>query len=476
MVPVIKAAKVIPDSELWIYRGERYDLRSFVDNHPGGSHAILLGQGRDCTQLFDSYHPFTDVPRKVLARYKYVGSSEPIEASLFKVDVTPFYDDARSAARKLFSPRGNESSDEVQRNCKATAAAWVQHTLGMCVVSFAFWRWCHGDILAVFYFPVVYWMVCSDLMHNGSHFAMSRNVCLNTLSAYIGGLHVQFHLWAFQHVVAHHVHTNVHGKDPDMHHFDAEADRKDGGHMGYRSHPSHPNYSQYKWCWKYGIFHQMMGTTAAVALLNVAKYVHAMKIQVVSMPRKMMTSVVIDRAILTAFIALFCWYKGVGVGLSLIFPSWCVHGCLFNIFSQITHVNEQSFPASSKGKGEPIEWAVHQVLTGADYNCDSKLWGMLSINLNNQIVHHLFPSVHPCHYPALRRALIPVCEKHKIDYLGRSSHTFVDMLCGYYGWISKLNSGTNAKDWMQSNIYGLGYSLIVVGIMFVLPMWTLSNA
>merc|ERR1712232_247370 len=56
---------------LWNIHGESYDLRSFVEYHPGGVEAIELGRGRtDCTALFESYHPFTNQHRIVLEKYK----------------------------------------------------------------------------------------------------------------------------------------------------------------------------------------------------------------------------------------------------------------------------------------------------------------------------------------------------------------------------------------------------------------------
>ena len=35
-----------------------YDVSKFVDQHPGGIEQILLGAGRDVSQLFDMYHDF----------------------------------------------------------------------------------------------------------------------------------------------------------------------------------------------------------------------------------------------------------------------------------------------------------------------------------------------------------------------------------------------------------------------------------
>lgn len=33
-----------------------YDVSEFVRKHPGGADQIMLGAGRDITQLFESYH------------------------------------------------------------------------------------------------------------------------------------------------------------------------------------------------------------------------------------------------------------------------------------------------------------------------------------------------------------------------------------------------------------------------------------
>ena len=60
-----------PKEILWTIHGEDYDLNDFIHRHPGGKEAILLGRGRDCTALFESYHPFT-------TRHRYGQCPSPI--------------------------------------------------------------------------------------------------------------------------------------------------------------------------------------------------------------------------------------------------------------------------------------------------------------------------------------------------------------------------------------------------------------
>ncbi|CAN0144463.1 unnamed protein product, partial [Hapterophycus canaliculatus] len=48
-----------------IIKDKVYDITSWMDKHPGGSEVVHLMAGRDATDAFASYHPFTDKPQKV---------------------------------------------------------------------------------------------------------------------------------------------------------------------------------------------------------------------------------------------------------------------------------------------------------------------------------------------------------------------------------------------------------------------------
>jgi acyl-lipid (7-3)-desaturase (Delta-4 desaturase) len=63
----LEAAAAAPPSDPWsdpkwqrhkwtVYRGQAYDLTSFMKRHPAGSWLLNLAVGRDCTALFESYH------------------------------------------------------------------------------------------------------------------------------------------------------------------------------------------------------------------------------------------------------------------------------------------------------------------------------------------------------------------------------------------------------------------------------------
>lgn len=66
--------KTTPTSpiNLWRIYGNTYDMTAYVEHHPGGVEAILLGANRDdCTAIFQSYHPFNITKAKqVLEKYR----------------------------------------------------------------------------------------------------------------------------------------------------------------------------------------------------------------------------------------------------------------------------------------------------------------------------------------------------------------------------------------------------------------------
>lgn len=73
--------------KLWWIHGRGYDLESFVHRHPGGLEAILLGKGRDCTALVESYHAFSSNHSKILEKYLVVEDSSKGANSDFFYDL-----------------------------------------------------------------------------------------------------------------------------------------------------------------------------------------------------------------------------------------------------------------------------------------------------------------------------------------------------------------------------------------------------
>lgn len=149
---------------------------------------------------------------------------------------------------------------------------------------------------------------------------------------------------------------------------------------------------------------------------------------------------------------------------------WLILGFIFHYFTQISHINEECFSSQGmacKSIGDtskeplksqrasckissdlskepefdssPTDWAVHQIHSTWDYQTTSRLMNFLSVSLNNQIVHHLFPSIHPCHYPDLSPIVCEIAWKHGYDIYSRSNETWWVVNRRYLSWLAKVN-------------------------------------
>jgi len=99
----------------------------------------------------------------------------------------------------------------------------------------------------------------------------------------------------------------------------------------------------------------------------------------------------------------------------------------------VRHLNEHG--TEMQGRKQE-DWGVHQVLSSHNYAPDS-LWALhLSGGLNLQIEHHLFPSVHFHHYPALAKITKQTCAEFGISYT--VSPTFLDALRNHFTLLKRM--------------------------------------
>jgi cytochrome b involved in lipid metabolism len=129
---------------------QRYGVPdSFVARHPGGVDAIMLGKGRNCTELFESYHSLTDKPAQVLAPF-FVENAQPGDADFdtsfdWDNDKAAFYAELKSETRKFFAGKSH----------KATWKKWavVACFVALCALTFVF-GFLRGRWWAPFAMPV----------------------------------------------------------------------------------------------------------------------------------------------------------------------------------------------------------------------------------------------------------------------------------------------------------------------------------
>eukprot|EP00756_Hemistasia_phaeocysticola_P038117 Hpha_TRINITY_DN16738_c0_g1::TRINITY_DN16738_c0_g1_i4::g.79411::m.79411 len=62
------------------------------------------------------------------------------------------------------------------------------------------------------------WLVSVNYWHDALHFALSTDWRVNALMPYLSPFFSSPYAWYHQHVIGHHVHTNVGHRDPDLAH------------------------------------------------------------------------------------------------------------------------------------------------------------------------------------------------------------------------------------------------------------------
>jgi len=91
-----------------------------------------------------------------------------------------------------------------------------------------------------------------------------------------------------------------------------------------------------------------------------------------------------------------------GVGISVIF--------------QLAHVVAGTQFFSTDDEGNRYDWAVHQVMSTANFATRSRFLYWLLGGLNFQVEHHLFPRISHIHYPAISRFVKQTCHEFGIAY------------------------------------------------------------
>eukprot|EP00127_Corallochytrium_limacisporum_P003642 Clim_evm30s151 gene=Clim_evmTU30s151 len=67
---------------LWMIHGKLYDLSDFVNRHPGGRDWLLITQGTDCTEAFESHHLDIKKVRLMLKQYEVTEDSAELKAKI----------------------------------------------------------------------------------------------------------------------------------------------------------------------------------------------------------------------------------------------------------------------------------------------------------------------------------------------------------------------------------------------------------
>ena len=199
-------------SDCWVvYNGNVYDITSFVNHHPGGSHTLSTAAGQDITYLMHTSHTFVDYPFELLKKY-HIGKVDK-DFVTYDIDNQPFYQEITTKVRNYFKQNPSLDSKDASFTFKVFFGILFFYLLGF------YYFFTTASYWSVIMIGITRSLFGIHTMHACSHFSVTHNpkvwkylnwFCFDIL---MGSSHWA---WDYQHVIGHHQHTNVFQADPDL--------------------------------------------------------------------------------------------------------------------------------------------------------------------------------------------------------------------------------------------------------------------
>jgi len=253
-----------------------------------------------------------------------------------------------------------------------------------------------------------------SIMHDANHRSYSSNQASNKIIGsvlnLVGGFAPN---WQIQHNTLHHGFTNVDGYDEDI----------DPGNV-LRLSPSKPRYRihryQHIYAWfLYGLMTITWVLDKDFGQLNRYRKEGLLKLLNKSYSR-LLSELIISKVfywvyvlvIPIIFLPVAWWWV-----LIMFFIMHFICGFTLTIIFQSAHVVPTStYPKPDKEGILSDSWAIHQMLTTADFSPNSRIFSWYVGGLNYQIEHHLFPNICHVHYRKLSQIVKETAREFGIPY------------------------------------------------------------
>lgn len=404
---------------VWAIHGQQYDLQPWMHDHPGGSYVLRVTRGSDCTALFETSHPLCKA--RALARLRAFRCDD--DSASGRGDDWALYDELCAVLRSYAHLHGTKATDSPR------AMAWYAVWIAVYLVTLA--RWAADPTAAnCAVLAAALWYCAADLLHSGTHGALTHSPMVGAaLGAALGAVFCAPAAWMRQHVLGHHAAINRYGVDPDIRHH---AQRT----HGWRTCVAQRWHAPYRH-WRRLLPVNAMLTQLVPAVGHTTKMLlhgryPGARAAVAWAPGEREASAV----------ALLCVAAGGALharahGAVPAAAPFLACGAAYYLFSQVSHINAPSFAPPPRGAAGG--WAAEQVAGCAgDYSTGSVAAGLVSIGLNNQGMHHLFPTVHHVHYAALDGPVSAALARHGVRRDERRQ-TYWQSLAAHIRHLAQLN-------------------------------------
>lgn len=398
--------------QTWIIHNKAYNLEPYMKNHPGGSHMLAIGRGRDCTELYESVHSMSDKHLQAILQKYEVPLPEGYDALMeenakthqFSWDDASFYNSLNAKVRKYFQEKG-------YTHHKATWTYWLWMWATIATWAFLFYNWVRtaspvlGGLTGLI---AISWGF--GLFHTASHAALSNRPWINKLWTNLwGNWHFFYYiLWQQHHVLGHHCYTGVHRRDPDLGNSVKMVRKHPMSRYNPTTHP-HQGWSVFP---LFLIFpNQWFGQGLLYLLAFRFEKLFGMKIykQLEDTDWRNLLMITIPSAFIHFVLPIYLHGAAWLPSLALYF---IIGG---STYWAIVFPNHDTEPSNVNALSPSKDWGVQQIQASASFHQPewlAQFWGGMCY----QIEHHLFPSIHPLFYPELAKIVQQHCREHNVVY------------------------------------------------------------
>ena len=254
-----------------------------------------------------------------------------------------------------------------------------------------------------------------SIMHDACHGALSKNKAVNNfIGSAILNLACGSSLnWKIQHNVLHHSYTNIDGYDEDI---DPAGVMRFSPHQPLKSFYKYQVY--YAWFF-YGLMTFFWATFKDFVQLKRYDKMGFLKSQG-KVYRKELIKLLVEKSIYYAvFLVLPIIFLDVAWGHVVMgwFSMHFVAGLILASVFQPAHVVPSSeFPLPNEKNAVEGDFAMHQLLTTANFAPNNKILSWYVGGLNFQIEHHLFPNTSHVHLKALSKIVKATAKEFGLPY------------------------------------------------------------
>lgn len=258
-----------------------------------------------------------------------------------------------------------------------------------------------------------------SVMHDAIHGSFSSKTWVNKVFGatiyFLGG---NAYNWDVQHNKLHHTYTNVHGVDEDI-----------TGKPFLRLSYDDKLKSIHRFQHFYAFFLYSLMTISFLwkDFKEIYLYNQMAKSGIVkAYPRKELVILFITKILYVLFIfgipIVFTNNISIGEWAIGFMTMHCTAGLILTTVFQLAHVVEgvdQPLP-DERGTIENA-WAIHQLMTTANFSGKNKILSWYIGGLDYQVEHHLFPNISHVHYPAIAKIVKTTAEQYGIPYNNKGS-------------------------------------------------------